>query len=176
MVPWSVTLGGVWTLRSAMPFSAVAGTDLNGDGAITDLVPGTTRNSGNRDLNLDRGQRLSRRQRARADCRRPDRQQPLQQPRRSRHPDVPAVGPQEGRGDRAGVQPAGHRQPAGVRWRRRLRDQRAVGFVREDSAGGQQAAGGVRRSVRLVDPTVAQMDRCTGSGVIAMTESLQEEL
>jgi Carboxypeptidase regulatory-like domain/TonB dependent receptor-like, beta-barrel len=52
MVPWSLMVGGVWTLRSAMPFSAVAATDLNNDGSITDLVPGTTRNSGNRDLNL----------------------------------------------------------------------------------------------------------------------------
>ena len=52
MIPGSVTIGGVWTLRSAMPFNAVAATDLNGDGSITDLVPGTTRNSGNRDLNL----------------------------------------------------------------------------------------------------------------------------
>jgi hypothetical protein len=52
MMPGSVTLGGVWTLRSAMPFSAVAATDLNADGSITDLVPGTARNSGNRDLNL----------------------------------------------------------------------------------------------------------------------------
>jgi hypothetical protein len=51
-MPWAVTLGGVWTLRSAMPFSAVAATDLNADGSITDLVPGTSRNSGNRDLNL----------------------------------------------------------------------------------------------------------------------------
>ena len=40
-------------MRSAMPFSATAGKDLNNDGATTDLVPGTTRNSGNRDLNLD---------------------------------------------------------------------------------------------------------------------------
>jgi hypothetical protein len=53
MVPGSVTVGGVWTLRSAMPFSATAGKDLNGDGSTNDLVPGTTRNSGNRDLNLE---------------------------------------------------------------------------------------------------------------------------
>ena len=39
MVPWSLMVGGVWTLRSAMPFSAVAATDLNNDGSITDLVP-----------------------------------------------------------------------------------------------------------------------------------------
>ena len=53
MLPGSLTVGGVWTMRSAMPFSATAGKDLNNDGATTDLVPGTTRNSGNRDLNLD---------------------------------------------------------------------------------------------------------------------------
>ncbi|MEP7305423.1 MAG: TonB-dependent receptor [Acidobacteriota bacterium] len=51
-LPGEVTIGGVWTLRSAMPFNAVAATDLNGDGAISDLVPGTTRTSGNRNLNL----------------------------------------------------------------------------------------------------------------------------
>ena len=51
-LPGEVTFGGVWTLRSAMPFNAVAATDLNGDGAISDLVPGTSRTSGNRNLNL----------------------------------------------------------------------------------------------------------------------------
>jgi hypothetical protein len=51
-MPFALTLSGSWTLRSAMPFSAVAGKDLNNDGSLTDLVPGTTRNSGNRDLNL----------------------------------------------------------------------------------------------------------------------------
>jgi hypothetical protein len=53
MIPLSFTVGGVWTMRSAMPFSPVAGKDLNGDGATTDLVPGATRNSGQRSLNLD---------------------------------------------------------------------------------------------------------------------------
>jgi hypothetical protein len=43
----------VWTVRSAMPFSPIAGKDLNNDGAVTDLVPGVTRNSGQRNLNLD---------------------------------------------------------------------------------------------------------------------------
>jgi hypothetical protein len=52
LMPWDVTLGGVWTLRSTMPFSARAGRDLNSDGATTDYVPGTTRNQGNRDLDL----------------------------------------------------------------------------------------------------------------------------
>jgi carboxypeptidase family protein len=52
LLPGDVTLGAVWTLRSTMPFSAVAGRDLNGDGSITDYVPGTTRAQGNRDLDL----------------------------------------------------------------------------------------------------------------------------
>jgi hypothetical protein len=42
----------VWTLRSTAPFSARAGVDLNGDGAITDYVPGTHKGQGNRDLDM----------------------------------------------------------------------------------------------------------------------------
>ena len=50
LLPADVTFGAVWTLRSAMPFSALAGQDLNRDGTSgTDLVPGTSRNMGNRD-------------------------------------------------------------------------------------------------------------------------------
>ena len=49
MLPGDVTLGGVFTYRSTMPFSATAGVDLNGDNAVTDYVPGTTRNVFNRD-------------------------------------------------------------------------------------------------------------------------------
>jgi hypothetical protein len=49
LLPAGVTLGAVWSLRSTMPFSAVAGKDLNGDGLVTDYVPGTTRAIGNRD-------------------------------------------------------------------------------------------------------------------------------
>ncbi|MBI3048070.1 MAG: TonB-dependent receptor [Acidobacteria bacterium] len=49
LLPFDVTVGAVWTLRSTMPFSALAGQDLNRDGASnTDLVPGATRNMGNR--------------------------------------------------------------------------------------------------------------------------------
>ena len=44
LLPGDVVLGGVFTARSTMPFSATAGIDLNGDGNITDYVPGTTRN------------------------------------------------------------------------------------------------------------------------------------
>ena len=47
MLPFEVNVGGIWTLRSATPFSARAGRDLNADGvANTDYVPGTTRNQG----------------------------------------------------------------------------------------------------------------------------------
>ena len=42
------TLGGVFTYRSTMPFSAIAGVDINGDGNVTDYVPGTARNVFNR--------------------------------------------------------------------------------------------------------------------------------
>jgi hypothetical protein len=48
-LPYDVILGLVWTLRSSAPFSARAGRDLNGDGATTDFVPGTTKGMGNRD-------------------------------------------------------------------------------------------------------------------------------
>jgi hypothetical protein len=52
LLPANVTLGVVWTARSPLPWSATAGRDLNRDGFNTDLVAGTTRNSGSRDLNL----------------------------------------------------------------------------------------------------------------------------
>jgi len=48
ILPMDVTLGVVWSYRSTRPFSAVAGSDLNRDGAVTDYVPGTTRNVFNR--------------------------------------------------------------------------------------------------------------------------------
>jgi hypothetical protein len=52
LLPFDVTLGTVWTWRSQLPWNAVAGLDLNGDGFITDLVPGTERNDGSRGLDL----------------------------------------------------------------------------------------------------------------------------
>ena len=56
MLPYEIGLSGIWTFRSTMPFTAKAGRDLNGDGFATgndgDYVPGTTRNQGNRDLDL----------------------------------------------------------------------------------------------------------------------------
>ena len=49
LLPSDVTVGAVFSYRSTMPFSAIAGIDLNGDAAIlTDYVPGTTRNVFNR--------------------------------------------------------------------------------------------------------------------------------
>ena len=48
MLPYEINLGAVFTARSTMPFSAIAGVDLNGDANITDYVPGTTRNLFNR--------------------------------------------------------------------------------------------------------------------------------
>jgi hypothetical protein len=48
MLPGDVVVGGIFSARSTMPFSAVAGVDVNGDGNVTDYVPGTTRNAFNR--------------------------------------------------------------------------------------------------------------------------------
>jgi len=48
MMPGQIQLGAVWTLRSKMPFSALAGKDIDGDGSANDYVPGTTANMGNR--------------------------------------------------------------------------------------------------------------------------------
>jgi hypothetical protein len=48
LLPFDINLGAVFTARSTMPFSALAGTDLNGDANVTDYVPGTTRNQFNR--------------------------------------------------------------------------------------------------------------------------------
>jgi hypothetical protein len=51
LLPGDLTLSGVFGTRSTMPFSAIAGVDLNGDAAITDYVPGTARNVFNRGKN-----------------------------------------------------------------------------------------------------------------------------
>jgi hypothetical protein len=47
-LPGQIVVGAIWNLRTSTPFSAKAGVDLNGDGANTDYVPGTTKNMGNR--------------------------------------------------------------------------------------------------------------------------------
>jgi carboxypeptidase family protein/TonB-dependent receptor-like protein len=49
LLPGGLQLGAVWTIRTTMPFNAVAGADLNGDGIVSDFVPGTSRAMGNRD-------------------------------------------------------------------------------------------------------------------------------
>jgi hypothetical protein len=38
-----ITVGAIWSLRSSLPYTALAGTDLNSDGALTDYVPGTSK-------------------------------------------------------------------------------------------------------------------------------------
>jgi hypothetical protein len=43
----------VFSYRSTMPFSALAGIDINGDGNVTDYVPGTNRNAFNRGNDAD---------------------------------------------------------------------------------------------------------------------------
>jgi hypothetical protein len=48
VLPYDITVGAVWNYRSSRPFPARAGIDLNGDGAVTDYVPGTTKNVFNR--------------------------------------------------------------------------------------------------------------------------------
>ena len=51
LLPFEINFGGVWTLRSGMPFSARSGRDLNNDGATTDFVPGMSRDTFNRGNN-----------------------------------------------------------------------------------------------------------------------------
>jgi hypothetical protein len=51
LLPFEINVGGVWTLRSTMPFSARAGRDLNNDGATTDYVAGLSRDVFNRGNN-----------------------------------------------------------------------------------------------------------------------------
>jgi hypothetical protein len=53
MLPYDITVGAVWNYRSSRPFSARAGVDLNGDGAVTDYVPGTTKDVFNRGNNAE---------------------------------------------------------------------------------------------------------------------------
>jgi hypothetical protein len=47
-LPYEITLGAVWTIRSALPFGAMSGVDLTGTGTIS-MVPGTSRNMGGHD-------------------------------------------------------------------------------------------------------------------------------
>ncbi|HEV2387738.1 MAG TPA: TonB-dependent receptor [Candidatus Acidoferrales bacterium] len=52
LLPYGFTYGMIWTWASQLPWNPLAGRDLNHDGFNSDFVPGTTRNSGSRDLNL----------------------------------------------------------------------------------------------------------------------------
>ena len=47
-LPFAITLGAVWTIRTALAYSALSGVDFTGDGTV-DFVPGTTRNQAGRD-------------------------------------------------------------------------------------------------------------------------------
>jgi hypothetical protein len=47
-LPYDITFGAVWTIRTALPYSALSGVDFTGDGTI-DFVPGTSRNQAGRD-------------------------------------------------------------------------------------------------------------------------------
>ncbi len=139
LLPFDVNLSGVFTARSTMPFSALAGVDLNGDANNTDYVPGTTRNVFNRGNDAERdgaGQRVARAARRMRSTQGPgaarrvaDRHERVLQPRHARDQVVRARQPSTGRGDRPGVQPAEQDEPAA-----RLEDQRAVDRVRDDHA------------------------------------------
>ena len=49
-LPFGMTFGAVWTIRTALAYSALAGVDLTGTGVSTaTFVPGTTRNMAGRD-------------------------------------------------------------------------------------------------------------------------------
>jgi hypothetical protein len=53
LLPYDVTIGVLWTARTPLPWTAIAGRDLNRDTFNTDYVPGITeRNTGSRDLDL----------------------------------------------------------------------------------------------------------------------------
>jgi Carboxypeptidase regulatory-like domain/TonB dependent receptor len=49
--PWDITVGAVYTYRSALPFNAMSGSLYSADGQ-QQYVPGTSRDQGNRDLSL----------------------------------------------------------------------------------------------------------------------------
>jgi hypothetical protein len=48
-LPFGVQVGAIWTYRSSLPFNALSNIVIDG---VTQYVPGTRRNQGNRDLNL----------------------------------------------------------------------------------------------------------------------------
>ncbi len=156
-LPLTLQLSAVWTLRSSLPFSAQAGRDLNNDGFTTDYVPGTTKNQGNRNLDLSLVNAWRGAERPQANRRQPDRRDTLQPPGRPAEQGHRARQQPEARADRPGVQPARHGQP---RWNRHLSGhQRAVRLVRARPLGPAAAAGGARSSNRFL---TARSGRFTG--------------
>ena len=147
LLPADVTLGVVWTLRSQLPWSATAGRDLNKDTFNTDLVPGTTRNSG-RDLNLDAvnawrvSNGLAAIPASQIDSSR------INNRRRARQQGATVRWP-EGRPRRAGIQPVQHRQP-GRSVQQRTRDQRPLELVRPDSHRAAESTGRAGDQVHVV--------------------------
>ena len=130
----------VFTARSTMPFSAIAGVDLNGDANITDYVPGTD------------AQRVQPRERRRTRWRRSTPTAPranlaalsASQINTNEFYGVDIRGSKsirdrpgpEDRTGRPGVQPVQPDEPAG-----RVADQRALEQFRHHRLGGQHAAG-----------------------------------
>jgi hypothetical protein len=47
-LPYNITFGAVWTIRTALPYSALSGVDFTSDGTV-DFIPGTSRNLAGRD-------------------------------------------------------------------------------------------------------------------------------
>ena len=115
LLPADVTVGAVFTARSTMPFSAIAGVDLNGDAAITDYVPGTTRNVFNRGndaqvMALVNAYRATNNRAGSAGV--ADQHERVLRPRHAREQGDPAHFESEARSDRPGLQPAEQDEPA----------------------------------------------------------------
>ena len=137
--------------RSQLPWSAGAGVDLNSDGFTSDLVPGTTRNSGSRDLNLDavNAYRALTRPDAPIEASTIDSSRvnimDLRVSKRIRFSTDRRLGTH-----RSGVQCLQHRESAGAVWRR-TRDQCALEHVRPDHERAATAPGGAGGPVALVN-------------------------
>ena len=110
LLPWDITIGALYTYRTQLPWSATAGRDLNGDSFNTDLVPGTTRNSGSRDLNLTAVNAYRAAQRPGGDQRSGHRQLAHQHHGHAREQGAAVRRAPEDRAAGAGVQPASTRR------------------------------------------------------------------
>jgi hypothetical protein len=135
-LPFSLTFGAVWTIRTALPYSALSGFDFTGDGTV-DFVPGTTRNM------AGRGQKHG-----------PDSAGPAPEQRLQplRHP-VEPIDRDSQRAQRRsggpGVQRLRARQPD-WRHRRHLHQQRGIELVRPLHRGGTASGDGGRDSVQVL--------------------------